>query len=266
MERKARFAGLWYPAGGRELDEITDFDKRGGDCRMAVLPHAGLYYSGRLISAFFSVLDSNVDHVVIIAPSHYHRILPGVFTTATFTSAETPYGSVEATQLDCVPHVVDDRAVADEHAVEMFLPFIARHGNLSVSFALVGSAASHDVIVALADCLAGCIDERTAVIASSDFTHYGRRFGYEPYGKGALEKVVEHDAAAANLLASGMTEEVWDTYYGKSTICGIVPAMTVSRLAAMEGLKGAVTLHATSADDGGDRSDFVSYFDVFWRK
>lgn len=264
MERKAVFAGSWYPDSPRGLDAIIGFQGHGGSYRHAILPHAGLYYSGALIKSFFSGLDERIGRILIIAPSHYHRIKSDVFTVSSFTSSETPYGSIVTVPFAPNPCVVDDRAVADEHAVEMFLPFIKKHGGLDVSYALVNHVSGYDAIVRLSDILSSHVDEETSVIASSDFTHYGRRFGYEPYGSGALERVRDEDMKCAGLLASGRTEEAYDMYSDK-TICGLVPALLVSRMAVLKGLEGMIGPYATSAGRDGGRNDFVSYCDVFWR-
>jgi AmmeMemoRadiSam system protein B len=268
MKRVARFAGLWYPDDPQELSSLVEprnGRKDGGRYRFAVLPHAGLYYSGELIASFFSVLAEDVEHVVILAPSHYHFLQPGTLYTSGFTESETPLGSVPTVPLSLPGSVLDDRAVADEHAVEMFLPFIAARGGLSVSYVLVGQLLGADDVLKLAERLSPLVGERTAVIASSDFTHYGRRFNYMPYGSCAVEKVVQNDLDCAELLAKGNIKDIVSTY-AAGTICGIAPAMVTSRLAYAQGLTGHVDGHSTSLDKGGGRGDdFVSYVTVFWR-
>lgn len=267
MERKAKFAGFWYPSDIKDLDAIINLEsnKDGAGLRYAVLPHAGLYYSGSLINEFFSRLDKDVDHVLILSPSHYHYLRPGIFTTSAFTSSSTPYGSIETKPFDLKPNEIDDRAVNDEHAVEMFLPFIKKHGGLSVSYALISHVRDYGEIDFLAAKLFEYLDDRTAVVASSDFTHYGKRFSYEPYGPCAVGKVVKRDLICAELLATGRSEEAFSRYH-ESTICGLVPALILSRFASLKKAVGIVGPHCTSLDKGGKEDDFVSYCDVFWRK
>lgn len=267
MERKAKFAGFWYPSDIKDLDAIINLEsnKDGAGLRYAVLPHAGLYYSGSLINEFFSRLDKDVEHVLILSPSHYHYLTPGVFTTSLFTFSATPYGSVETKPFDLKPNEINDRAINDEHAVEMFLPFIKKHGGLSVSYALISHVRDFGEIDFLAARLFEYLDDRTAVVASSDFTHYGKRFSYEPYGPYAVGKVVEQDLICAGLLAQGRSEEAFSRYH-ESTICGLVPALILSRFASLKKTVGIVGPHCTSLDKGSKEDDFVSYCDVFWRK
>lgn len=266
MNRIARFAGTWYPADPKELSETVSFvPHQGTGFRFAILPHAGLYYSGELINSFFSILDPTVEKIIILAPSHYHYLQPGHLYTAEFTESETPFGSIPTIPLLTEYSVIDNQVVADEHAIEMFLPFIARQGGLSVSYGLISTVRSVEDVESYAQALLPLIDDKTAVIASSDFTHYGRRFGYMPFGPHAETAVVEHDLACACLLAEGNVEQV-SRQFSDSTICGIVPAMIVSRIAVLLGLVGHVDGHATSLDKGGGYDDdFVSYVTVFWR-
>lgn len=270
MKRNARFAGLWYPDDPEELLHIVSSrPRRAGDrdCRFAVLPHAGLYYSGELIASFFAVLAKDIDHIVIVAPSHYHYLKPGVLYTARFTESETPLGTIPTVPLWTSRCIVDDQAIADEHALEMFLPFIAAKKGISVSYGLVSQIAGMDGVKALAEDLSPLVGPRSGLIASSDFTHYGRRFGHLPYGSGpdAVDNVVENDLSCADSLAKGDIADVLTRFASSGTICGIAPAMVASRLAAMRNLSGHVDGHAVSLDKGGGRGDdFVSYVTIFW--
>lgn len=266
MERYAAFAGSWYPADKKELDEYVRPDLFGpGDITDAVLPHAGLYYSARIIREYFQKLSPGIKRIVIVSPSHYFRLPPGTLCTAPFTSSATPYGSIETIPLDTDGSISSASALQREHGVEMFLPFIKAAG-LAVSYALINEVTGMDNITNLADSLISITDESTGFIASSDFTHYGHRFGYMPYGRNAGKKVKEHDSECAKLLSSMETEEVLRRFT-EGTICGIAPAMIVSAIAREKGRNGSTGLSYTSDDISGTSSDdFVSYQSVLWRE
>lgn len=262
MIRKASYKGSWYPEDVRDLDRLCKTDGS-GELRAAILPHAGLVYSAPLISAFFQNLRSEIRRVIIISPSHYYPLIAGIFYSSSFTLSETPYGNITTFPfpLSSVPF---DDAVSREHGIEMFLPFVAKK-RLSVSYALLSRVKSHDDIVKAGEAFAALMDENTAIIASSDFTHYGRRFGYTPYGNDALERVKDSDYKIASSLAAGDTENVFSIHDGTS-ICGIAGAMILSYAAKLKALKGEVGGHYTSYDVyPGRADDFVSYFDVFWK-
>ena len=236
-----------------------------GNNANAVLPHAGLFYSGSIIRNYFESLSSSVKRVVIISPSHYYYIEPDVIVTASFTSSSTPLGDAETVPLS-IPHAVQSEAALQaEHGVEMFLPFIAARG-LKVSYALVSSLSSVEKVYEKAGLFKAEADGETAFIASSDFTHYGPRFNYMPYSRDVEKQVVENDSCCAALLAEGRTEKVFADFTN-GTICGIAPAMIVSALSSGEGFAGMRGPHTTSNDVSGQRHEnFVSYQSVYWRK
>ena len=115
MIRKARFRGSWYPYSANDNERITGPLDSSGDICMAVLPHAGLVYSGEIIKAFFEKIPLNTEKAVIISPSHYFHLPPGRIITADFTSAETPFGNVEARRLQAEGTMIANDVIAAEH-------------------------------------------------------------------------------------------------------------------------------------------------------
>ncbi len=266
MERYSGLAGIWYPDDREELDGYVRPDLFGYSSIMdAVLPHAGLYYSSDIIRQYFEKMDENTCRIVIISPSHYFRIPPDRLCIAPFSSSQTPYGNIETIPLAIRDGILSAEALQKEHGVEMFLPFI-KAADISVSYALINEVSDVDSINRLAEELIEITDRNTGFIASSDFTHYGKRFGYMPYGNNAENKVKENDSECARLLSRMETEEVLRRFTG-GTICGIAPAMIVSRIAYLKGRTGSTGLFYTSDDITGEKSDdFVSYQSVLWRR
>ena len=261
MERYARFAGTWYPDDPGRLRRLVDTEMEYGNAIMGILPHAGLAYSGPLIRTFFARLSPRVRRILLISPSHYFYIRPDDLISSSFTSSATPLGSIATIPVDIGG--ISDRCIQAEHGVEMFLPYIAARGGLSVSYLMISSLSSYQNAERIAESILRHIDEGTAIIASSDFTHYGRSYGYMPYGDDGYDKVAEHDDTIAGLLACNKAEEALEAAEG-GTICGIAPAVITATIARMRGLAGHVGNHATSADMNGDRRDFVSYRTILW--
>lgn len=262
MKRPLTLKGIWYPAEMTELDALIGREEGKGNLVNAVLPHAGLYYSAPLISAFFASLSGKIRNVMILSPSHYHALRPDTFYSFSYSEAETPYGDIEVMQFP-LEHIAAEDAVRREHGIEMFLPSIGRK-RLRASFALISRLTDGARAREIAGALAACLPDDTAVIASSDFTHYGARFGYQPYGADASAKVSDDDQRAALMLASGKGEDAYSRF-SSGTICGLAPAAIVSELSAMEGLNGFTGEHYTSTCITGDDEDFVSYASVLWR-
>ena len=147
----------------------------------------------------------------------------------------------------------------------MILPFIGMLGGISVSFLLINEITSLDALKHLASELIDAIDSHTSIIASSDFTHYGPRFGYMPYGIHGLEKAIEDDGECSMLLSENKTDEVFRRFT-QGTICGIAAAMLLSQVARETEMPGWCGMSGNSEESTGDDEDFVSYRTVYWRK
>lgn len=265
MERKSVFQGSWYPDDPEVFVTLVSEGRTGNlSPRIAVLPHAGFVYSSRFISQFFQNLPEETERLVIISPSHYFPLAPDELIQATYDSASTPLGPVPVFQLDLHCAQKDCGQMDREHAIEIFLPYAAARG-LSTAFLMISHASSADVIDEIASELSILMDSRTALIASSDFTHYGPRFNFLPYGlMDAEEKVRENDLSIASMLCSGNMDKVFPLAVD-NTICGIVPAMIASSLASRLGLEGRVmgcsnSNKITKSHD----ADFVSYCCIWW--
>jgi hypothetical protein len=290
--RKARFAGVWYADDPRSLR--AEIDTYLDECatepndyqpRVGVLPHAGLYYSGRGISHFFKCLPEQTQRVCILAPSHYEYLKPDRLVSAEYSFLETPLGNLPfdplCAELDAQEKEDGEKALKSEHAVEMFLPFIARLAQqravgISVALGLVSQFSSVEKIEDYADRLISCLgaeqlrDGRSVLIASSDFTHYGERFGYAPYGVEDIESIVESvksvDLEYAQGIAGCEVSEMFERCrQDHPTICGFASALLVSAVACRLGFSGSVVDYYTSNDLAQNPlSEFVSYCTIIW--
>src|SRR5262249_23832053 len=117
----------------------------------------------------------------------------------------------------------DDGAFAPEHALEAEIPFLQRAlgGEVPIVPVLLGGGATSETALRLAADLAPLVDERTLVVVSSDFTHYGPRFGYVPFSDDVPRRVEALDRGAVDAIAAGdgpaFRRYVDDT---GATICG----------------------------------------------
>lgn len=277
MIRKAKFAGSWYPSEPKALaaliEQSLQHAKTSGSCRFAVLPHAGLLYSARGIAHFFAADHSKVERIVVLAPSHYTYLGADTLASTPLTLIETPFGSLGSTDFAWAKQEYFT-PIQSEHALEMVLPFVAVLPNRpKVSLALVSHFSSKMAVEKAADLLIAEVgfdslrNGETELIASSDFTHYGPRFGYTPYHREADVHVKEDDLALSQLLCEGRVEEAISFSETKrSTVCGIAAALLVSAIAARFDSLGWVADYYNSLQvTGFSDSDFVAYATILWR-
>ncbi|NLZ77346.1 MAG: AmmeMemoRadiSam system protein B [Spirochaetales bacterium] len=266
MVRQSFFAGSWYPADPASLGNLiggVKESREGATARFAVVPHAGLSYSAIGIAPFFENFDRSVARLLVIGPSHYAHIPADRLVVGPFDSYETPLGSLEGFTLDGAK-ASDASLLQREHSVEMVLPFIAGLKRPpKVGTALVNHFSSLKALDEMSDFLLE-EDEGLSIVASSDFTHYGPRFGFSVLSE---QEARERDMHVAHLLASGAIEEAFSFFTGnRHTICGWASAALVANIARRKGMKGEVAGYYTSNDvSGRDDGDFVAYATILWR-
>ncbi len=272
--RPSALAGTWYPGDPRVLADTVDGLLDGseaaapqGTIRALVVPHAGYRYSGRTAAAAFSLVRGKTyRRVLVLAPSH-HGDFPGL-SIADVDAYTTPLGQVQldgeaVARLRQSPLVrADPRAHEPEHAIEIELPFLQRalEPGWGLVPILVGrlDPAEYPVVAGL---LRPLMDDKTLVVVSSDFTHYGARFGFQPFppdaevpgriralDDGAIERILARDGP-------GLLEYQSQTGI---TICGYRPLALLLHLLPPDARVERVA-YATSGDLTGDWRSSVSY-------
>ncbi len=229
-------AGRWYPERPDALAAMVDrllaeADARTGARRDAcalIVPHAGFGYSGAVAAAGFSrARREGVDRVVALGPSHYHAI-DGAAVPSIASVYRTPLGDVpldrEAVQrLAAVDGIrAGDHFFDREHALEAEIPFLQRtHPTLSLVPVLVGAARGRDATTRIAGALAPILDDRTLIVVSSDFTHFGAAFGYTPFRDDLPRRIEALDRNAIAAIEAGDADGFADLVdRTDATICG----------------------------------------------
>ncbi len=272
--RPSALAGAWYPEDPDRLraqvDEMLDAARPGtitGTIRALIVPHAGYVYSGpTAATAFVLVRGRTYDRVLLLAPSH-HSGFAG-FSVAAVDAYETPLGQVEL-DLDAVSRLrrsplfkEEPQAQAREHAIEIELPLIQRalQPGWRLVPVLVGQLAPQDYQT-VAGLLRPLADEKTLVVVSSDFTHYGPRFDYQPFpqddqlperlrtlDEGAIERIQARDGPG--LLDYRVRTGI--------TVCGVRPLALLLEMLPADARVEQVAYH-TSGAITGDWDNSVSY-------
>jgi hypothetical protein len=288
---KARFAARWYPDRPEPLEKdlrryLSEAKGYPSKLQAAVLPHAGLSYSGYgMAEAFANIDPGGYRQALILAPSHYVALTPDLLHVEDFDIHETPLGPIPGNPEFWGPSPKEgaspliapaNTSVEMEHALELFFPFI-RHtfgDSLRLSLALVPALSSMDAVERLADLLVGRIDEgpgpeQTLLIMSSDFTHYGRRFGFAPFGQRPREEVEQLVAQADLEVATNAArcEVKWlQNHFAteETTICGRYPILLGTEVLRRLGARGEVARYYNSNLFGPAQTDFVCYASILF--
>ncbi len=274
------YGGTWYPDCRPDLELLLDdlFEtsaQRTGEHLLPnplgfVVPHAGLQYSGVVASAAYRYVRRQQPRRAVILGFAHQGGPPGV-SIPDIDKFETPLGEVPVdreTMERLAGHwpfrlVAEDRIC--DHSVEIQLPLLqyAAPGARIVPL-FVGYLEPRERDAA-AEKLAALCGPDTVFLVSSDLTHYGQAFGYQPFPADSkisarlahLDRGVMEDIAG--LDATFFLDAIAET---RSTVCGRAPiALWLRTLAFVVGeeIYQETLDYETSGDITGDYDHTVSY-------
>ncbi|MFO0869958.1 MAG: AmmeMemoRadiSam system radical SAM enzyme [Pirellulales bacterium] len=261
--RPPAVAGMFYPAEATELGRLVDdllaaSPRQAESWPVAMVPHAGLVYSGRLAAAVLNRLQFP-STVVILGPKHTslgvewaiapHETwsFPGGTLAADVDLARRLAANIPGWQLDAAAH-------RREHAIEVELPLLAR---LAPQTRVVGIAIGggnwqrcQEFATGLARVL-GEIQPRPLLLISSDMNHFATDRENRRLDEIALQAFERLDPA--HLLQVVREQQI--------SMCGVLPAViALETLRQWGGLRETQRVgYATSAEVSGDTSRVVGY-------
>lgn len=274
--RNPAVAGSFYPFGSNELENMIkrflDAKVEEVDILGLVVPHAGYQFSGKTAGYVYKAIKNKFDTAIILGPNH-SGVGDGMATSTGVW--KTPLGSSNVDE-EFVQELikdsnitVDPRAHLHEHSIEVQLPFL-QHRFKDLKF--VPIAISHpyyrkDMCKKIGEKIAEAakkLNRKVIVIASSDFTHYGRMYRYTPFSGSTsqiLKKVKETDSEIIGYIEKLMPERIIEVCGEKNlSICGYggISAMlwAVKKLGAKQ---GKLLNYSTSFDTSRDINAVVGY-------
>ena len=279
---ESSLAGTWYDADPTRLSsEIQGYlakapEKSLANVQALVLPHAGYRYSGQTAAyGIKQVTGTAFSRVIVMGPSH--RVsLENMASVPDATHYVTPLGEVPLDrafvrtlkaypQFHTVPQVHDQ-----EHSVQIEIPLLqAALGQFMLVPMVVGDL-DLDTARAMGEILTSLMDDRTLVVASTDFTHYGSNYRYVPFKDDIAKNLETLDMGAYEYIAKKDLEGFYAYIHETgATICG---RCAVGVLLAMlpDDAEAHLLRYDTSGAMTGDYSNSVSYctiaFTGKWRK
>ena len=195
-------AGTFYPDNSEELKETIQellnkavVEKRQGNLKALILPHAGYMYSGLIAAYGYKIIKpDSFNKVVLLGPSHHFSFKGLAVAPENFW--ETPLGKVKIISKDKFTKLKNKKKITEsiefhqpEHCLEVQLPFLQMVlGDFQILPLLTGDIDIKTVV----DILMPIIDKKTLLIISSDLSHY------MPYSQAKMADKVTIDAILAN--------------------------------------------------------------------
>jgi AmmeMemoRadiSam system protein B len=240
------------------VSQLVAGERRDEPWPAALIPHAGLAYSGRVAAAVVRRVRIP-QTVIVIGPKHTAQgmewavaphatwAIPGATVASDPELARELAGSIPGLALDAAAH-------EQEHAIEVELPLIAR---LAPQTRVVGIAIGHGDLARCREFAGGLAevlrrrDDRPLLLISSDMNHFATD---------AENRRLDEIAMAA--LEGLDPKEVYQTVRRNNiSMCGLLPAVIVlETLHRLGGLARAERVdYATSANVTRDPSRVVGY-------
>jgi AmmeMemoRadiSam system protein B len=252
--RRPAVAGTFYPRDAAELaaavDALLARTSPAGTrpAKALVAPHAGYVFSGPVAATAYAALatqGASVTRVVLLGPAHRTPLIG--MAVPSVDAFRTPLGDVavdteaRAVLLEMPGVAVDDRAHADEHSLEVHLPFLQRALDAFTIVPIVVGRCEIALIAHVLDALWG--GPETLVVVSSDLSHYE---GYEA--------AAQHDRTTADEIVARIGEHicVYDA-------CGSYPIRGLLEVANARDLDVALLDLRSSGDTTGPRDRVVGY-------
>ena len=279
---ESMLAGQWYDADKDKLTAEIDGYLAKADApplehvQALIVPHAGYRYSGPIAAyGYKQVAGKRFSRVVVMGPSH-RLPMEDVASVPDVTHYATPLGEVpldtdfiaaltKHPQFKCIPG-----ADTEEHSVQIQIPLLQRAvGDFKLVPIVVGQLDA-ETTRAMAKVLSSLIDADTLMVASSDFTHYGPNYGYQPFKDDVENNLKKLDMGAWECIQrkdpGAFAEYVRRT---GDTICGRCPIGVLLAMLAPES-EPHLLKYDTSGHIMGDTTNSVSYlaiaFTGAWKK
>jgi hypothetical protein len=274
--RPPQFAGSWYPGDPADLTKAIDGylakapAPESSDKPIALIsPHAGYRFSGPVAGMGYRYLQGHsYKRVILLAFSHrrsgqYEGVdLPGELTAYATPLGEVPIDREVCDQLLKNPVFVSNPGIdRGEHSLELQLPFLQRVLEDFTLIPMLVGRMSQDAYVDAARAIMPLLDDDTLLVASSDFTHFGPRYGYAPFSDDVENRIKKlADDAAAPILACDFDGFVSHLSKTQDTICGRGPVTLLLRLLSIfQGGQGMRAGFDTSGNITGDWTNSVTY-------
>jgi AmmeMemoRadiSam system radical SAM enzyme/AmmeMemoRadiSam system protein B/AmmeMemoRadiSam system protein A len=265
--RPAALAGRFYPDDIGELNALLDqclepIPARTQRWPAVMVPHAGLVYSGRVAGDVLKQIEIP-ESVIILGPKHTRNgvdwavgphdewRLPNANMAGDLELAKRLADQIDGLELDAAAH-------AQEHAIEVELPLLAR---LAPAARVVGIAIGGGTLsrcLRFGQQLAEVIKQMPTpplLVISSDMNHFATDSENRRLDEIALDAMESLDPATLHEVVTS----------NAISMCGVLPAVIV--MEALRCLDQLATIqrvsYATSADVTHDKSRVVGYAGMF---
>jgi len=181
----------WYP--GTKEEVIKQFSKwdskkepKNNKIKAIIVPHAGWYYSGEISFQAFSYLDAKID-TLVVAGGHLGEKDPPLIAKNKYFDATI--GNIE-NDIELISYLSEKfdfyEDIYPDNTIEIQLP-IVKYFLPECKIIWIRIPPDYNVVSKIAEAIRNYATEnnkKIAVAGSTDLTHYGSNYGFQPQGRG----------------------------------------------------------------------------------
>ncbi len=270
--RKAYFSGSWYPGNAVEVENqlkkwelsLTHFD---GSICSGIVPHAGWFFSGLMAYDVIRRFSTELDILYILGG---HLPENGPFLCSEESSYETPCGnlSIHGEALKYLkekhPFQIENNP---DNTIEVQLPLIrSALGEIPIVPIRVPAG---PISLEIAESIVEYSTKKninTAVLGSTDLTHYGQNYSFSPDDSknDPLEWVKDSDSKILQAIIDINTDKILEYAKKNKSACSAGAAAGAALFAKSQGsVKGQLLAYDTSYSKHKSES-FVGYGSVVY--
>jgi hypothetical protein len=273
--RPAAAAGSFYPAAAQDLNALLDdcfqtsplgpqgAGKPNPSIVAGLVPHAGPIYSGPCAAHIYARINPALQTVILLGVNHSAKGHKAALSP--WQTWRTPLGdvAVDDSLSDFLQARVkfltrDAQAHAEEHSIEIQLPFLQRvlgeftFVPISLSYLSTDECAELGTAIAAAHHAGAKADAKTVILASSDLSHYLSPAETAELDDLALDQVLRLDP-------EGLLRVVEQRGI---TMCGVLPTAVMLFAALDLGVRQAKLLKHCHSGDVKPMRKVVGYASV----
>lgn len=276
MNRKAVYAGQFYPATKSELEQsLKDcfadaLPNNSRNTAAIITPHAGYVFSGGVAASSYNQINRNkkYERVFIIASSH-RAYFKGA-SIYYLGNYETPLGEVKV-DMELAEKLIKDNDIfeyninahSQEHSDEVQLPFLQYifGDDLKIVPIVLGTQSASDCKI-IAKALKPYFNEKNLFVISTDFSHYPD-----------YDSATEVDSLTANAIITGDPDKLIEVISSNSkkkisnlstSLCGWTSVLTLMYMTEDDSDYHLKKIRYNNSGDSkyGDHSRVVGYHSI----
>jgi AmmeMemoRadiSam system protein B len=282
QSRPAVLAGQWYPGTAEGCDQFfASVAPLAGpshprDVVAAIAPHAGWVYSGAVaFHALEALARARADaRLVIVFGGHLGlRDRPRVMVEGAW---QTPYGEAPiargvAGDLSMAVETESPDELDDDNAIEVLMPIVKRLWPTAevLTIGVPPTDAAMGIGVEAVELARRRGIERVAIVGSTDLTHYGPNYDYQPQGRGRAGhtwvKTKNDPELLAHVEALDAPKVLWTAQRTRAACCPGAIAATIGAAKKLGASVGHTLEHVTSYEarpTAAEPTSFVGYAGV----